>query len=76
MLSKNKIKLIRSLSAKKNRYELALFVAEGRKCVDELLFAFDCELLVRTAEYALPQGAPAPKEIVEVTHDELRKESL
>ena len=76
MLSKNKIKLIRSLSAKKNRYELALFVAEGRKCVDELLFAFDCELLVRTAEYALPQGAPAPKEIVEVTHDELRQASL
>ena len=76
MLSKNKIKLIRSLSAKKNRYEISLFVAEGRKCVDELLPAFECELLVHTPEYTIPQGAPAPKEVVEVTHDELRHASL
>lgn len=76
MLSKNKIKLIRSLSAKKNRYEISLFVAEGRKCVDELLPAFECELLVHTPEYTIPQGAPAPKEEVLVTHDELRHASL
>lgn len=76
MLSKNKIKLIRSLSAKKNRYEISLFVAEGRKCVDDLLPAFECELLVHTPEYTIPQGAPAPKEVVEVTHDELRHASL
>lgn len=76
MLSKNKIKLIRSLSAKKNRYESSLFVAEGRKCVDELLSAFECELLVRTDEYTLPKGAHAPKEVVDVTRDELRQASL
>lgn len=37
MLSKNKIKLIRSLDLKKNRSETALFIAEGEKLVFDLL---------------------------------------
>jgi len=37
MLSKNKIRLIRSLSIKKNRSAEGLFVAEGRKLVFDLL---------------------------------------
>ncbi len=37
MLSKNKIKLIRSLELKKNRTATALFVAEGKKLVFDLL---------------------------------------
>lgn len=37
MLSKSKIKLLRSLEQKKVRNELGLFVAEGTKIVDELL---------------------------------------
>lgn len=37
MLSKNKIKLIRSLVLKKNRYEEGLFLAEGRKLVFDLI---------------------------------------
>lgn len=37
MLSKNKIKLIRSLGLKKNRSEEGLFVAEGRKLVFDLI---------------------------------------
>jgi len=37
MLSKNKIKLIRSLGLKKNRSEKGLFVAEGRKLVFDLI---------------------------------------
>jgi TrmH family RNA methyltransferase len=37
MITKNQIKLIRSLSKKKIRKKLKLFVAEGSKVVDELL---------------------------------------
>ena len=37
MISKNKQKLIRSLTQKKNRDELNLFIAEGHKVVEELL---------------------------------------
>ena len=45
MISKNKIKLIRSLEQKKFRKEWQLFVAEGHKLVDDLLPAFDCAFL-------------------------------
>lgn len=46
MLSKPKIKLIRSLAQKKYRRETGLFVAEGRKVVEELLAVFEPELIV------------------------------
>ena len=45
MISKNKQKLIRSLTQKKNRDELNLFVAEGHKVVEELLPYFSCRFL-------------------------------
>jgi TrmH family RNA methyltransferase len=37
MISKNEIKLIKSLATKKNRFKELLFVVEGEKVVDELL---------------------------------------
>ena len=37
MFSKSQIKFIKSLSLKKNRYQNGMFVAEGRKGVEELL---------------------------------------
>ena len=37
MLTKNQIKLIRSLSSKKNRQKHGLFIVEGEKLVDEVL---------------------------------------
>lgn len=37
MISKNKIKLIRSLETKKGREKVGLFVAEGPKVVNDLL---------------------------------------
>lgn len=40
MVSKNTIKLVRSLQQKKFRDELGLFVAEGEKCVEELKKSF------------------------------------
>ena len=37
MITKNQIKLIKSLRSKKNRKQSGFFVAEGEKIVDELL---------------------------------------
>ena len=37
MLTKNQIKLIRSLSTKKNRFKHSLFVVEGEKIVNEII---------------------------------------
>ena len=37
MLTKNQIKLIRSLSVKKNRQKYGLFIVEGEKLVNEVL---------------------------------------
>ena len=45
-LSKAKIKWVRSLQQKKNRDAEGVFVAEGRKCVEELRGAFELVLLV------------------------------
>ena len=37
MITKNQIKLIKSLRLKKNRKQSGFFVAEGEKIVDELI---------------------------------------
>lgn len=79
MISKNRIKLIRSLEMKKKRQETGLFVAEGPKLVGDLWQHFECvyaaatdvwlrrhkeELRRRTSEYDT------------VTEEELRRTSL
>ncbi len=48
MISKNQIKLIQSLTRKKNRDELGLFVAEGEKLVRDLLPYFEKEYIFST----------------------------
>lgn len=45
-LSKSQIKWVRSLQQKKNRDAEGVFVAEGKKCVEELRSAFELVLLV------------------------------
>ncbi|MCQ2346796.1 MAG: RNA methyltransferase [Paludibacteraceae bacterium] len=45
-ISKAQIKWVRSLQQKKFRDEAQLFVAEGDKCISELLPAFEVELLI------------------------------
>ena len=45
-LSKNQVKWVRSLQQKKQRDAEGVFVAEGRKCVEELQGAFELVLLV------------------------------
>lgn len=52
MLTKNQIKLIKSLSEKKNRVELGLFLVEGEKSVLELLNSdFKIDLILTTTEF-------------------------
>lgn len=49
MLSKNRIKLIQSLNRKKERDELGLFVAEGDKCISELINCKLSPILIATS---------------------------
>lgn len=73
MLSKNKIKLIASLSQKKFRDEEGLFLAEGTKLVLHLAPAFRCSVLVATAEWLGEHSTLNADEIVEVKPEELKK---
>ena len=50
MISKNKIKYIKSLELKKNRNKEGKFVAEGHKVVDDLLVLQPASLIVATEE--------------------------
>lgn len=52
-LSKSQIKWVRSLLQKKNRDAEGVFVAEGQKCVNDLLSAFELVLLA-TLDNATP----------------------
>lgn len=76
MLSKNKIKYIRSLELKKNRKEEQVFVAEGHKLVGDLLGHFSCRLLVATRSWMERNPKAQADEIIEVTPDELTRASL
>ena len=77
MLSKPKIKFIRSLEQKKFRKKENAFLAEGPKCVDDLLCAgFRPCMVVHTASWESPVSLPATAEDILVTDEELRKVSL
>ena len=80
MISKNRLKYVRSLEMKKYRKADNVFVAEGRKLVGDLLDVFECTYLVATADW-LSANAPWVErqhglEIDEVTDDELRRISF
>ena len=76
MLSKNKIKYIRSLELKKNRKEERAFVAEGHKLVGDLLGHFSCRLLVATRSWLDIHPQVGADEVIEVTQEELTRASL
>jgi TrmH family RNA methyltransferase len=60
MLSKNQVRFIRGLRLKKNRKSEGLFLAEGKKVVDELLQSdFQLNKLFYTEDYAPPESATA-----------------
>jgi TrmH family RNA methyltransferase len=77
LLSKNKIKFIRSLEQKKNRRQENAFIAEGHKTVGDLLLAgFQPLLIVHTEEWKSPIPLPCGAEVIAVSDEELRKASL
>ncbi|MDL2256619.1 RNA methyltransferase [Bacteroidales bacterium OttesenSCG-928-I14] len=76
MLSKGKIKLIKSLEKKKNRDETGLFLVEGNKSVAEMLPHFECELLVAKPSWLATQGDIKAKELIVATDDDIERASL
>ena len=76
MLSKNKIKFIRSLEQKKIRKAEQAFLAEGHKLVGDLLGHFHCRLLAATAPWLSRRPQATADEIIEVSPDELSRASL
>lgn len=76
MLSKNKIKYIRSLEQKKHRKEENAFLAEGSKLAGDLLGHFKCKLIAGTAEWFEANPDIRAQETIEVTREELAKASL
>ena len=82
-LTKKQIKLIQSLSAKRTRDELGLFVAEGDKAVGDLLHLFPCRLLVATADFLSAMESDSRNvshpvsvsEVVEAAHDDICRAS-
>lgn len=77
MISKAKIKYIRSLELKKNRLADNVFVAEGPKVVGDLLRVMRARLVVATQEWmSCNESECHGAEIIEVSADELRKVSF
>lgn len=76
MLSKSKIKFIRSLEMKKLRAEHQVFVAEGNKMVSDMLGAFECELLLAKSSWMATQGDIPAKELLLAEEGDIRKVSL
>lgn len=75
-ISKNQIKLVRSLSQRKFRNELGLFVAEGDKLVPDLFSAFRCKLLIATPDFLSEYPNLKAEEVVECPHADLERASL
>ncbi|MDR1737945.1 MAG: RNA methyltransferase [Candidatus Symbiothrix sp.] len=76
MLSKSKLKLIRSLEMKKFRNESGLFVAEGNKLVGEMLPVFACRLLLARPEWLAAHPAVAADEVIVAENGDIEKASL
>lgn len=72
MLSKAKIKFIKSLQLKKYRKAEQCFVVEGAKSVQEVLASdFEIVMLVATQEFLRSTKSPGSFEIIEVSEKEL-----
>ncbi|MCL1933339.1 MAG: RNA methyltransferase [Candidatus Azobacteroides sp.] len=76
MLSKNKIKFIRSLEKKKYRNETACFLAEGNKSVTDLLPFFECECLIAKTSWLAMQGDVRTNELILAEENDIEKVSL
>jgi RNA methyltransferase, TrmH family len=72
MLSKNEVKYIQSLYQKKTRNDEGLFVAEGPKIMEELVYSdYRIRKVYATDKWSRPENLPV--EIILVNEDELGK---
>jgi TrmH family RNA methyltransferase len=76
MLSKSKIKFIRSLEKKKFRNESACFLAEGNKLVTDILPLFECVCLVTKTSWLATQGDIHAEELIVTDDDDIKRASL
>lgn len=79
MISKSRIKYIKSLGLKKNRNNENAFVAEGPKVVGDLLERMPARIIVATTEWLKVNRHSCENtgsEIIEVSDEELRKVSF
>ncbi|GHT61901.1 RNA methyltransferase [Bacteroidia bacterium] len=76
MVSKSKIKYIRSLDMKKFRAESGCFLAEGNKLVRDILPFFECELLIAKPSWMAQQGDIRAGELIAAEGDDIEKASL
>jgi len=76
MISRNKIKFIRSLEMKKFRNESGCFIAEGNKLVTDILPFFECECLLAKASWLATQGDICAKELIVAEENDIEKVSL
>ncbi len=76
MLSKSKLKYIRSLEFKKFRDEHNAFVAEGNKLVADMLGFFESELIIAKPSWMATQGDIPTHELLEADEDDIRKASF
>ena len=76
MVSKAKIKYIHSLELKKYRNEEKAFVAEGNKLVADMMYAFECELILAKPSWMATQGNIPAKELLVAEEDDIRKVSF
>lgn len=79
MISKSRIKYIKSLGLKKNRNSENAFVAEGPKVVGDLLERMPARMIVATTEWLKVNRHSCENtgsEIIEVSDEELRKVSF
>lgn len=76
MISKNKLKYIKSLESKKKRTEEGVFLAEGNKLVADLYGHFPCKLLLCTEVWRAHFPMVAAEETIIVTEAEMERASL
>ncbi|MDR2691413.1 MAG: RNA methyltransferase [Dysgonamonadaceae bacterium] len=76
MLSKSKIKYIRSLAMKKFRNQTRCFLAEGNKLVKDMIPYFECELLVAKSSWIAQQGDLRAGELIAADDNDIEKASL
>lgn len=78
MISKNRLKYIRSLERKKHRKESGAFVVEGPKTVSDMLYSFRCRYVGATKEWLDKNSGrlAADVEVDELTLEELSRASF